>query len=59
MDIVKLFEIIQKRPPSKFQPGTVERVFEIHERLSKDASGFTPVIIKPTPEEKKQKRSIN
>lgn len=59
MDIVKQFEMIQKRPQSKFQPGTVQRVFEIYERSGLDASGFAPVIIKPTPEEKKQKRSIN
>lgn len=59
MDIVKQFEKMQKRPRSKFQPGTVQRVFEIYERSGLDASGFAPVIIKPTPEEKKQKRSIN
>lgn len=59
MDIVKQLERIQKRPASKYQPGTVERVFEIYERSGLDASGKAPVFIKPTPEEKKQKRSIN
>lgn len=59
MDIIKQFERIQKRPASKFQPGTVQRVFEIYERSGLDASGRAPVIIKPTVEEKKQKRSIN
>tara|TARA_B100000902_G_C27318023_1_gene922513 strand:+ start:5204 stop:5383 length:180 start_codon:yes stop_codon:yes gene_type:complete len=59
MDIIKQFERIQKRPSSKFQPGTVQRVFEIYEKSELDASGRAPIIIKPTPEEKKQKRSIN
>ena len=59
MDIIKRFEALQKRPTSKYQPGTVARVFEIYERSGSDESGFAPVIIKPTPEEKKQKRSIN
>ena len=59
MDIIKRFEALQKRPTSKYQPGTVARVFEIYERSSRDESGFAPVIIKPTLEEKKQKRSIN
>lgn len=59
MDIIKRFEGLQKRPTSKYQPGTVARVFEIYERSGHDESGFAPVIIKPTTEEKKQKRSIN
>ena len=59
MDIIKRFEAIQKRPASKYQPGTVARVFEIYERSSRDESGFAPNIIKPTLEEKKQNRSIN
>ena len=28
MDILKLVERIHKRPASKYQPGTVDRVFE-------------------------------
>ena len=59
MDIIKRFEALQKRPTSKYQSGTVARVFEIYERSGSDESGFAPVIIKLTPEEKKQKRSIN
>lgn len=59
MDIVKQFELIQKRSGSKYKAGTVERVFEIYERSGLDASGRAPVIIKPTVEEKKLKRSIN
>ena len=59
MDIVKQFERIQKRPASKYQHGTIQRLFEIYEKSKLDESGNAPVIIKPTPEEKKQKRSIN
>lgn len=59
MDLVKQFEKIQKRPSSKFQPGSIDRIFEIYERSRKDASGYVPIFIKPTPEEKKQKRSLN
>lgn len=59
MDIIKRFEALQKRPVSKYKPGTVARVFEIHERSSRDETGFSPVIIKLTPDEKNQKHSIN
>ena len=59
MDIVKQLERIHKRPSSKYQPGTVDRVFEKNDRNGLDESGNSAVFIKPTPEEKKQKRSIN
>lgn len=59
MDILKQVERIHKRPPSKYQPGTVDRVFEKNDRNGLDESGKPAEFIKPTPEEKKQKRSIN
>lgn len=52
MDIIKKFEEIQKRAPSKYRVGSIERIYEIYKKAGLDESGYAPVIIKLTPEEK-------
>lgn len=59
MNLLEQFEIIQKKFRPSGQPGSVENIFQIYEHSAKDVSGFLPIIIKPTPEEKKVKKSIN
>ncbi len=50
---------IKNKQKSQFQPGYIDRIFEIHTNYEKDEKGDIPVIIKLEPEEKKKKRSIN
>ena len=52
-------ELIKKKPISKYMPGSVECVFEYHEKCGKNEDGTIPVIIKPDPVELKKKKSIN
>ena len=59
MNLLDKWDIIKNRKHSNLRPGYVEKIFEIHENNQKDESGFLPIIIKPTIEEKKKKRSIN
>ena len=53
LDLVERSEIIKNKKKSQFASGYVNRIFEINENNEKDASGFKPVFIKPTIEEKK------
>ena len=59
MDLLEQKQRIDDRKPYKTESGTVDRVFEIYEKSGKDESGYAPVIIKLTAEEKKKKTSIN
>lgn len=58
-DLIKRFELIQKRSSSQYMPGSVERIFEYHEKCGKNEDGTIPVCIKPDPVETKKKKSIN
>ena len=39
--------------------GHIDNVFAWYKKQGKDESGYTPVIIKPDPEETKRKRNLN
>ena len=58
--MLERFELIKKNIiPSKYAPGSVEKIFEYNQRCERNLDGTLPVIIKLEPEEKKKKRSIN
>ena len=57
--ILDNFEKIKNEKQSKYAAGSVERIYEYHEKCGKDASGHTPICIKPEVEEKKSKKSLN
>jgi hypothetical protein len=59
MDLLEQLERIKSKKKSIYQPGYVDRIFEIHINNEKDESGQIPIIIKLEPEEKKKKKSIN
>jgi hypothetical protein len=59
MNLLEQFERIKSKQKSIYQPGYVQRIFEIHANNEKDESGQIPIIIKLESEEKKKKRSIN
>ena len=59
LDLMQHLELIKKRSVSKYAPGTVECVFEYHEKCGKNEDGTIPVCIKPDPIESKKKKSIN
>ena len=52
-------ELIKKKPASQYISGSIERIFEYHEKCGKNADGTIPVCIKPDPLEIKKKKSIN
>tara|TARA_B100000287_G_C20571722_1_gene756813 strand:- start:753 stop:932 length:180 start_codon:yes stop_codon:yes gene_type:complete len=58
LDLIKRFELIQKRHVSQYMPGSVECVFEYHEKCGKNEDGTIPVCIKPDPVETKKKKSL-
>lgn len=58
MDLIKQFELIQKKEESPFMPGSIENIFRYHEKCGKNEDGTIPVIVRPEVEEKK-KKSIN
>lgn len=59
MDLLSSVEKIKNRPTYQSPIANVDRVFEYYNRTERDESGRLPEIIKLTPEEKKQKKSIN
>ena len=59
MDLIEKWNILKNKNKSNLQAGYIDKIFEIHENNQKDESGFLPIIIKPTLEEKKKKRSLN
>ena len=59
MQLLEFAERIKKREPYNSRPGTVYRIFEIHERAGKNIDGQPYVFLKPEPAEKKIKKSIN
>tara|TARA_Y100001980_G_C14553278_1_gene338402 strand:+ start:3101 stop:3280 length:180 start_codon:yes stop_codon:yes gene_type:complete len=59
MQLLELMERIKKKQPYNTQPGTVYRIFEIHERAGKNIDGQPYVFLKPEKDEKKIKKSIN
>ena len=59
LDIIKRFELIQKKEKYPFISGSVENVFLYHEKCGKNEDGTIPICIKFEPEEKKKKKSIN
>ena len=59
LDLIKRFELIQKKHVSQYMPGSVQCIFEYHEKCRKNEDGTIPVIIKPEPIETKKKKSIN
>lgn len=58
MDLIKRFELIQKKQGYPYMPGYLGNVFKYHEECGKNEDGSIPVIIRPEVEEKK-KKSIN
>ena len=58
LDLIQQFELIKKKPLSKYMPGSVECIFEYHEKCGKNEDGTIPVCIKLEPEEKKKKKGI-
>tara|TARA_Y100000389_G_scaffold109597_1_gene106680 strand:- start:844 stop:1026 length:183 start_codon:yes stop_codon:yes gene_type:complete len=59
LDLIKRFELIQKKQVSQYMPGSVECVFEYHEKCKKNEDGTTPVCIKHEHVELNKKKSIN
>ena len=59
LDLMQRLELIKKKNVSKYPPGSLERVFEYHEKCGKNEDGTTPVCIKPDPIESKKKKSSN
>jgi hypothetical protein len=59
MDLLEQFECVKSKNKSIYQPGSIERIFELHKNNEKNEKGEIPVIIKLEPEENKKKRSIN
>ena len=45
---------LMKRKPFMTAPGTVYRIFEIHENYEKNESGEVPIIVKKEEEPKKK-----
>ena len=58
-NLIEKAELIKKKNTSKFASGSLERIYEYHEKCGKDASGFIPVCIKPEIEFKKNKKLLN
>ncbi len=59
MDLLGSVEKIKIRSAYESPIANVNRVFEYYNKTERDESGCLPEIIKLTPEEKKQKKSIN
>tara|TARA_Y100000816_G_C25808509_1_gene423272 strand:- start:159 stop:341 length:183 start_codon:yes stop_codon:yes gene_type:complete len=59
LDLTQRLELIKKKPISQYNPGSVGRIFEYHEKCGKNQDGTIPVCIKPDPIENKKKKSIN
>ena len=45
---------LMTRPEFKTAPGTVDRIFELHEKYGKNESGEIPVVVKKEEETKKK-----
>ena len=58
LDLIKRFELIQKKEESPFMSGSIENVFRYNEKCGKNQDGTIPIIVRPEVEEKK-KKSIN
>ena len=58
LDLIKRFELIQKRQVSQYMSGSVECIFEYNEKCGKNEDGTIPVIIKPDPVETKKKKNL-
>tara|TARA_Y100001958_G_C20722582_1_gene219204 strand:- start:20 stop:202 length:183 start_codon:yes stop_codon:yes gene_type:complete len=59
LDLIKRFELIQKRQVSQYMSGHIENIFLYNENCRKNEDGTIPVCIKPDPVETKKKKSIN
>ena len=60
MNLLERVDLIKKNIiNSNYPPGSVEKVFEYNEKCGLNEYGSRPVIIKPEPEERKKKKSIN
>ena len=59
MPLMNEIEELRKKNVFKSPPGSVYRIFEIHEKNGKDESGYSPIIVKPEIDEKKKRKSIN
>ena len=59
VDLMEQLELIKKRSKSKYMPGSIEHVFQYHEKCNKNAHGIIPIFIKPDPIETKKKKTIN
>ena len=54
-----MYNLLKKKKPMSTKPGTVDRVFEVHEESEKNESGIKPVIIKYEPEVKKTRNELH
>ena len=59
LDLIKRFELIQKKEILPFMPGSIENIFIYNEKCGKNEDGTIPVIVRPEVEEKKKKKAIN
>jgi len=59
MNLIELFERIKHKKCWKSDTGTADIIFEIYESSARDESGRIPIIIKPDPPDKKEKKSLN
>jgi|TARA_X000000368_G_scaffold234517_2_gene185272 hypothetical protein len=59
MRLLQLADRIKNRKVYNSLSGTIDRIFEIYERDGKKITGEPYIIIKPEPEEKKLKKSLN
>ena len=60
MGLIEEWDKIQKKKNHyTYQPGSVEHIFIYNELCGLNEDGTKPVIIKPEPEDKKKKKSIN
>ena len=59
LDLMQRLELIKKKNVSKYAPGSLERVFEYHEKCGKNEYGELPIIIKIDPVESKKKKGLN
>ena len=61
MDLLERLERIKtnvKQNSSEYQPGNIDKIFEIYKNSEKNHDGNLPIFIKPEPDEKKQKKFL-
>jgi len=59
MNLIELSDRVKNKKSFNSVCGTIDRIFEIYERDGKKLDGQPYVFIRPEPEEKKNKKSLN